>query len=51
MQIARGNTVAALDQVRAFLNAVEALVRSGRLGTADADALRAVAAAVIRSAS
>lgn len=49
-QIARGNAVAGLNQIKAFQHAVDALVRSGRLTEEEADVLRAAVAVVAASA-
>lgn len=46
-QLDRGNTTAAANQLGAFINAVEALVRSGRLDAAAGDALIVHAQAII----
>lgn len=48
-QIERGNLTPAMNQLEAFLNELDAMVRSGRLSAADAEGLRALVARVIAS--
>lgn len=48
---ARGNTTAALNQLEAFLNQLDALVEAGRMSTTDADALRAIVNRIIAAAA
>jgi hypothetical protein len=46
-----GNSTAAANQLRAFLNEIAAMIRSGRLSEADAAALQAFATRAIESIS
>jgi DNA/RNA endonuclease G (NUC1) len=46
----RGNTAPAVNQLEAFLNEVDGMVRSGRLAESTADAWRALVARIIASA-
>jgi len=48
-QLERGNTTAALGQLGAVLNELDALVRSGRVAAADVEALRDLVRRVIES--
>lgn len=50
-QIAGGNRTAATNQLQALLNELDALVRSGRLSSADASALRTLVLRVMASLS
>jgi len=50
-QLERGNTVPAVQQLEAALNELDAIVRSGRLASADADPLRLLVTRVIRTLS
>lgn len=50
-QLERGNTTPAVNQLEAFLNELEAMVRSGRLSAADAEPLQVLVGRVIRSVS
>ena len=49
-QLERGNVTAGVNQLGSFLNELDALVRSGRLAAAEAQALRAAARDVMASA-
>jgi PKD repeat protein len=48
-QLDRGNAIPAANQLRAFLNHLNAMVRSGRLSRAEADRLAAMASRVLGS--
>ena len=48
-QLEKGNTTAAANQLQAFLNQVDALVRSGRMSASQADALHEEVARVLKS--
>jgi polyhydroxyalkanoate synthesis regulator phasin len=50
-QIDAGKNTPAVNQLNAFLNELDAMVKSGRLSAADADALRTTVQRVIRSLS
>jgi PKD repeat protein len=50
-QLLRGNTIPAVQQLEAMLNELDAIVRSGRLESADAAPLRLLVMRVIRSLS
>ena len=50
-QIANGNANAAANQLRALLNELDAMIRSGRVTTADAASLRTTVTRVIQSIS
>lgn len=49
--LSRGQNGAAANQLRALLNEIDALVRSGRMSAEDADALRALLAGIIGAAN
>jgi hypothetical protein len=50
-QLGNGNSVAAANQLRSLLRELDALIRSGRVTTADAAALRSMVNRVIRAIS
>lgn len=51
LQLAKGNSTPAANQLSALLNEIDAMVRSGRLSVADAEQLQALVSRVVRSLS
>jgi hypothetical protein len=51
LQLAKGNSTPAANQLSALLNEIDAMVRSGRLSAADAEQLQALVSRVVRSLS
>jgi DNA/RNA endonuclease G (NUC1) len=49
LQLAKGNSTPAANQLSALLNEIDAMVRSGRLSAADAGQLQALLSRVVRS--
>jgi len=49
LQLAKGNSTAAANQLSALLNEIDAMVRSGRLSAADAGQLQELLSRVVRS--